>query len=200
MELTVNNIYFKAKLGKNVLKQVTKEFNYDTKRVRKYTILFDEAFSLNLDGETVVELNKGNHFVFSNRHFPNVKYQHTSKIHRQDDIARALINECHKLFSNAENDLFRIVIAKLKNSGTDSDAIKQKIEQLLTCKRSKEAFLENLKIADRIKTENPESRLLLHEFDDMLNVIMQENAKIPSTKIYDAIHNFEDLVIVSNKN
>ena len=63
MDLTINNdISFRAKLGKNLLKQINKEFGHDKIRMNKYVQLFDDTFASNIDKETVIDINKKRNF------------------------------------------------------------------------------------------------------------------------------------------
>lgn len=194
MDLTINNLSFRAKLGKNIVKRINKEFCGDKVRVEKYIQLFDDTFALNIDKETVIDINKSKNFVFSNNNFPNVKYQHSSKMRETGSIAKALINECSKIFGGGESSLFKIILCKYMKEGIELQKVRKFADKVFTNTKSKESFLEKIKIAERIRKDYPNSKFSQDEFDYVQNIIMQEEAKTPGTKLYDLIHNFETLV------
>ena len=188
MELTINNEFsFRAKLGKRLLKQINKEFKNEKVRTNKYVALFDDTFTRNIDKETVVDITKHNNLVFSNTNFPDVKYQHSSKIRTMYGIAKTLINECSRTISGGEIYLFKNIIRKYLNKGIDFSELEQMAEKIINT-TSRERFLEKIKVAERIKKEFPETTFSNEEFDYMQNKIMQEEAEIPGTKIYELIH------------
>lgn len=189
MEITVKDMSFRAKLGKNIIKQVNREFNNDKTKLDKYTHLFEDAFASNIDKETVVDINKNRNFVFSNNNFPDVKYQHSIKMKKTDSMAKALINECFKLFGEGEYGLFKVIICKYANKNTDFHKLEQYAESIINSK-SRESFLEKIKVAERFKKEYPDSKISREGFDYMQNIIMQEEAETPGTKLYNLIHNF----------
>ena len=191
MDITINDISFRAKLGKNILKKVNKEFCGDKTRVEKYVQLFDDTFISNIDKETVVDINKNKNFVFSNNSFPDVKYQHYSKMKKTNSIAKALINECSKVFGGGEGSLFKIIICKYMNKGVEPQKLRQFADKVLTNAKSKESFLEKIKVAERIKKDYPDSKFSPDEFDYVQNVMMQEEAETPGTELYKLIHRLE---------
>lgn len=195
MDITINDISFRAKLGKNILKKINKEFNYDKTRTDKFTQLFEDAFVSNIDKETVVDINKNKNFVFSNNNFPDVKYQHSSKMRKTNDIAKTLINECSRTFGAGEANLFELIIIKYINKGNCVQKIQQLANNAITNLKSKDCFLENLKAAERLKEEQPNSKLNKYSLNDMKIKIMQEDAETPGTKIYDFIHNLDKMKI-----
>lgn len=191
MDITINNLSFRAKLGKNILKKVNKEFYGDKTKVEKYLQLFDDTFISNIDKETVVDINKNKNFVFSNNSFPNVKYQHYSKVREVNNIAKVLINECSRIFVGGESSLFKIIICKYMNNGVEPQHLRQLADKVLTNAKSKESFLEIIKVAERIKKDYPDSKFSSDEFDYFHNVIMQEEAETPGTKLYELIKKLE---------
>lgn len=190
MEITINDISFRAKLGKNILKKVNKEFKGDKKRVDKYVQLFNDTFVSNIDKETVVDINKNRNLIFSNTNFPNVKYQLDSQIRETSSIAKTLINECSRTIGSGEIYLFKNIISKYLNKGYDFCELKHLAKNICNPK-SKEYFLEKIKVAERIKQEFPETKFSETEFDYMQNIIMQEEAETPGTKIYELIHKLD---------
>ena len=192
MDMTINNISFRAKLGKNVLKQVSKEFNNDKTKIAKYEKMFDDVFAQNIDKNTVVDINKDMNFVYSNDLFPVVKYQSKSKLLARKDIAKSLINECSREISYSEHNLFKVIVSKSLKSKKDFQPIQQKAEYLSN-KRSKKAFNETIAIAKRLLKENPDSELTNSEFSYMSNKMLQEEAETPGTELYDLVHNFGGL-------
>ena len=130
MELTVNNVSFRAKIGKNLLKQIDKEFGHDEFRVGKYVQLFDDTFVQNIDKETVVDINKNRNFIFSNDNFQGVKLQYYSKMKQTNSVAKALINECSRIFGSGENILFKIIMSKYLAKGVDFCELKKLAEKM----------------------------------------------------------------------
>ncbi len=189
MDLTINNdISFRAKLGKNVLKRVNKEFCGNKTRVEKYIQLFEDTFESNVDKETVVDINRNRIFIFSNNSFPDIKYQHSSKIKISGNIAKTLINECSRIFGSGEIDLFKLIIRKHLNNEKDTEKLKQLANKIRNPK-SRAYFDEYVKIAERIKKEFPDSKFSREEFDYFQNIIMQEEANTPGTEMYKKVHN-----------
>ena len=189
MDLTINNdISFHAKLGKNILKRVNKEFCGDKARIEKYIQLFHDTFESNIDKETVVDINKKRNFIFSNTNFPEVKYQHIFKMTETGSVARTLINECSRIFGSGEIDLFKLIIRKHLNNEKDTEKLKQLANKIRNPK-SRAYFDEYVKIAERIKKEFPDSKFSREEFDYFQNIIMQEEANTPGTEMYKKVHN-----------
>ena len=191
MDITINDLSFRAKLGKNIIKKINKEFNYDKTRTDKFAQLFEDTFVSNLDKETVVDINKKRNFIFSNTNFPEVKYQHYSKVREINNIAKALINECSRIFVGGESSLFKIIICKYMNNGVEPQHLRQLADKVLTNAKSKESFLEKIKVAERIKKDYPDSKFSSDEFDYVQNVIMQEEAETPGTNLYELIKKLE---------
>lgn len=189
MDITINGTSFRAKLGKNILKNLNKEFKGDKTRVEKYVQLFDDTFSLNIDKETVVDITKKNYFIFSNTNFPDVKYQHDSKIRETKGIAKALINECSRTVGSGEDYLFKTIISKYLNRGMDFCELEQMVKKIFNPK-SKESFMEKIKVAERIKKEFPKTKYSQDEFDYVQNIVMQEDAEILGTKMNELINSF----------
>ena len=192
METTINNVSFRAKLGKNILKRVNKEFCGDKTRVEKYLQLFDETFSSNIDKETVIDINKNRNFIFSNNNFQGFKFQHRSKMRETDTPAKTLVNECSKIFVDGEICLFKSIIGKYFNKGKYFSELELLAEKLFSPK-SRENFLEKVNVAKRIKKELPDAKFSQDEFDYIQNVILQEEAKTPGTKMYDLIHSIDNI-------
>ena len=188
MDITINDLSFRAKLGKNILKKIDKEFNYDKTKLDKYVQLFKDTFESNLDKETVVDINRNRNFVFSNNNFPDIKYQHSSKMKISESVAKTLINECSRIFGGGEIDLFKVVIRKHLNNGKDTEGLKQLANKIHNPK-SREYFDEYIKVAERIKKEFPDSKISREEFDYIQNIIMQEEANTPGTEMYKKVHN-----------
>lgn len=192
MDLTVNDISFRAKLGKNILKRVNKEFCGDKTRVEKYIQLFEDTYASNIDKETVVDINKNRNFVFSNNSFPNIKYQHSSKMRKTASVAKTLINECSRVFGGGENSLFKVIIRKFLNNGKGTEELKYLAKNIYN-QKSRKSFLEKIKIAERIKKEYPDTKFSGDEFDYIQNVIMQEEAETPGTELYNLVHSLNKI-------
>ncbi len=191
MNNQVNNISFGAKLGNNLMKKISKEFDYDQNKINKYSKLFEDTFVSNIDENTVVDVNKSGYFVFSNSKYPQIKYQYKNSKLRAKNIVKVLLNECSKTFSNAENNLYKVVIGYHLRHGKSVQFLENFANSALINSKSKKNFLENLDIAKRIIKENPDSKLSKYDFDYMLNKMMQEEAKTPGTALYDLINNFK---------
>lgn len=192
MDKKINNISFQAKLGKNILKKVSKEFEYDKNKVSKYSKLFENTFISNIDKNTIIDINKNDYFVFSNSKCPNIKYQYKySKLMVKNNIAETLLNECSKIFVNAENNLFKVIIGNYLRLGKNVPFLEDFANSAISNPKSKKNFMENLNIAKRIMKENPNSKLLRYEFDYMINKIMQEEAQNPQSELYKIINNFK---------
>ncbi len=192
MDITINDLSFRAKLGKNIIKKINKEFNYDKIRTDKFAQLFEDTFVSNLDKETVVDINKKRNFIFSNTNFPEVKYQHIFKITETGSVARTLINECSRLFGEGENSLFKVIIGKYLSNGKSPEELKELAKNIITPK-SKKSFLEKFKVAERIKKEYPDTKYSKDEFTYIENLMLQEEAETPGTELYNLVHSLDKL-------
>ena len=193
MDISINELSFRAKLGKNIIKKINKEFNYDKTKTNKFTQLFEDTFVSTIDKETVVDINKNNNLIFSNNAFPDIKYQHTSKMRKTNDIAKTLINECSRTFGEGEADLFELIIIKYINKGKDIQNIRQLANNAIANLKSKECFLDNLKAAKRLKDEQPNSKLNKYNLNDMKIKIMQEEVETPGTKLYNLVNKLNEM-------
>ena len=193
MDLTINNdISCRAKLGKNLLKQINKEFGHDKIRMNKYVQLFDDTFASNIDKETVIDINKKRNFVFGNTNFPDVKYQHSSKMTETVSVAKTLINECSRIFGGGESYLFKVIIGKYLSKGKNPEELKELAKNIITPK-SRKSFLEKIKIAERIKKEYPDTKFSKDEFAYVENIMLQEEAETPGTELYNLVHSLDKL-------
>ena len=95
-----------------------------------------------------------------------------------------------KIISRIETNLFRdIVVKSLKQGKSVQDLYIEanKIEN----NKSKKNFLDNLNLAELIIKENPNSELTKDDFDFMNIKLMEKEANIPGTDLYNLIHSFE---------
>ena len=193
-----DNISFQGKPGPLVINYAQKEFGGDLQRVKKYANLFDSTFSANIDKNTVVDLNSDNKYIFSNTNFPGIKYISDVMINIKtnvessfkNNILQSLLMECPKIISRIETNLFRdIVVKSLKQGKSVQDLYIEanKIEN----NKSKKNFLDNLNLAELIIKENPNSELTKDDFDFMNIKLMEKEANIPGTDLYNLIHSFE---------
>ena len=77
------------------------------------------------------------------------------------------------------------------NNGVEPHHLRQLADKVLTNAKSKESFLEKIKVAERIKKDYPDSKISSDEFDYVQNVIMQEEAETPGTNLYELIKKLE---------
>lgn len=189
MDIKTNNISFNGKIGPNLLKSVTKEFNYDAAKVNKFEKLFEDSYSPNIDSNTVIDTNKSGMYVFAHNAFSKVKYKSNKLLNTKHTVTQSLLNECPKIFSSIENRMFRTIIAKSVNKGISFEELMNHASEILNSK-SKNSYLENIMLAQRIKKEKPKSKLYNNEFDWMSIKVMEEEAATPGTKLYELIHNF----------
>ena len=192
MDITINDFSFRANLGKNIIKKIYKEFNYDKTRTDKFAQLFEDTFVSNLDKETVVDINKKRNFIFSNTNFPEVKYQHIFKMTETESVARTLINECSRIFGEGENSLFKVILGKYLSNGKTPEELKELAKNIITPK-SKKSFLEKIKVAERIKKEYPDTKYSKDEFTYIENLMLQEEAETPGTELYNLVHSLDEL-------
>ncbi len=193
MDISSNNISFQARVGKNALKIVKNECHGDKNSVAKFQRLFEDTFAKNLDENTVVDLDKNNNYVFSHSFYPKIRHKSLKNMVFKKSFANSLIQECPKTLRSIETKMFRTIIAKSIKSGKTFDELENFAQIILKNEKSREYFLENLNLAKRIKKEYPKSKLKDFEFDYMMNVVLEEQANIPGTEMYNLVHNFGGL-------
>ena len=182
-----NNITFRAKPEYRLLKQVTKEFNYDKIKSDKYINLFEDAFKNVTDKNTVIDIDKHYNYIFSNIKFPGIKYCYKSDIHSSNSLPQKVLNECSKIISNGEIMLFRNIISKIHYKDKTLENIVQKSEnENLSTK-----FFKQLNLAEKILEKDPNSKLSSLEFD----VMDMEHAKDNLKDIVNNIFNIGDFSI-----
>lgn len=178
---------FHAKLGNKLIKTVQKEFNNDSNKMRKFEKLFTDTYEKNLDPNTVVDINDKRNWIFSHTAFPNIKFCKKNFLNKDKSIAHNLITECTKVIGNGEFQLLRTIISKSANNGKNFDEIRKLSEKITNPKRKKD-FLEEIAIAERIKKENPSSKLTLPEFTFMSNKIGTEKLQDPNSDLWELMH------------
>ena len=187
-----NNITFQAKPGANVLNIARKEYGYTTKRLEKFIKLYKDTFIKNIDENTVVDLTADNKYIFSNELFPDIKYFSNVALEIKENLLQSFVQECPKVLSRIEGAMFKDIISKSILKGSSFEDLAKTAEGIKNGDRKKE-FLRNLNLAERIKKENPNSKLTPVEFDAMSCKMMQEEAEIPGTPLYEAINNLIEL-------
>ena len=187
-----NNITFQAKPGANVLNIAKKEYGYTPERLEKFINLYKDTFIKNIDENTVVDLTADNKYIFSNELFPNIKYLSNVALEIKEDLLQSFVNECPKILARIEGYMFKDIISKSIFKGSSFENLAKIAEGIKNGGRKKE-FLRNLNLAERIKKENPNSKLTPIEFDAMSCKLMQEEAETPGTPLYDTIHKIIEL-------
>jgi len=182
------NINFKAKLGSKLTKNIQKEFENNPNRMAQFNRLFHNTFDHRLDTNLVIDIDKQNNWILSHSGFPNTKFcKKTYNTLTLGSFAKSLITECPKVLANGELQLFRVVIAKAVKKGESFDKLRE-LSTLFLKEKSKQTFLEQLSIAERIKTEKPDSKLSSLDFDVMGMQIANEDLKNPDSDLYKLIN------------
>ncbi len=182
------NINFKAKLGSKLTKNIQKEFEHNPNRMAQFNRLFHNTFDHRLDTNLVIDIDKQNNWILSHSGFPNTKFcKKTYNTLNLGSFAKSLITECPKVLANGELQLFRVVIAKAVKKGESFDKLRE-LSTLFLKEKSKQTFLEQLSIAERIKTEKPDSKLSSLDFDVMGMQIANEDLKNPDSDLYKLIN------------
>lgn len=189
MEIS-NNISFGAIPGAEVLRRVSKECSGDEARVNKFITIFNKTFIDDLDKNTVVDVTRRERFIFSHKKFPDILYQSKQKLDkgRGNNFQEAMIMACPVTFKKLEHKMVRKIIAESINSGVDFQKLEQSVEANIENSNTKNYFLNNIKIAQRIKENNPKSKLTFDEFDEMEMIIFNELSETPGTPEYNMLH------------
>lgn len=185
-----NNISFQAKVGKNLLKTVRSDFNYDQCRVDKFVRLVEDTFQNNVDENFVIDIDKNKNFVFSHLAEPTVKYSRKTYYNANTPIAYSIITECSKNIANGEFMLFKNIISHFYNKGKSLDEILE-FGKNLTRDKSKESFSNLVNVSKKIKEENPQSKLKLYEFDMIELKIAEEEIQTEGTDLNKMIKAFD---------
>lgn len=193
MDIRNSNISFQAKVGKNALKIVKKEFNSDMKRVKKFEQLYDDTFAKNLDKDTVVDLDKNNKYVFSHAGFPQIPYKSPESFTFKKSVWNSLLQECQITLVNIENKMLRTIISKSIKSGMSFEQLENYGYKVFSSEKTKNRFSENIYLAKRIKQKFPKSELRDFEFDNMSILVMEEEAETQGTELYNLVHHFGGL-------
>lgn len=186
-----NNISFRAIPGPEVLRRVSKECSGNETRVKKFTDIFGKTFHDDLDEGTIVDISKiGKKFIFSHQKFPEIIHKSRQKLDmgRGNDFQSAMIMACPVTLKKLEHKMIREIIANSLNSGIDFKTLQQSVEANIKNSGTKKYFLDNIKIAQRIKENNPKSSLTFDEFDEMEMIIFNELSETPGTPEYNMLH------------
>lgn len=189
MEIS-NNISFGAIPGAEILRRVSKECSGEETRVKKFITIFDKTFIDDLDKNTVVDVDRQERFIFSHKSYPNILYESKEKLDkgRGNDFQSAIIMACPVTLKKLEHKMIREIIAESINSGIDFQKLEQSVEANIQNSGTKNYFLNNIKIAQRIKENNPKSKLTFNEFDEMEMIIFNELSETPGTPEYNMLH------------
>ena len=176
------NNTFTAKIGPNLLKQVTGEFKGDQAKVNKFANLFNSAHANILDADTFVDITGSNHYTFYHSSFPNIQYHAESIIVRNDKpLTERLIHECSRVLGQGEKMLFQEITRLNK---TNIDNLEEVVKNSVKSPKSQERFLEIIDCAKRLLQEDPNSKLKNVDFAIMENIIIGERASTPGTREY----------------
>ena len=184
------NISFQAKVGKNLINQAKKEFNYNQVKVDKFEKMVENTFKNNVDENFVIDIDKNKNLVFSHLALPSVKYMFKRAYSTNGSIALSVINECSKNVAYGEFMLFKNIISKLHKDGKNIDEI-SKFSENLERENSKTSFSKLISIAKMIKEENPKSRLTNDEFELMSMKKAEEEMKMDGTELNNLIKNLD---------
>lgn len=184
------NISFMAKPGPEIMRRVTAEYNGNETRVTKFRKLFEDTFIKNLDENTVVDINNQEQYIFSHLKFPNIVYTSDMQLDRGrgNNFSSSIIMACPTVLSSVEHKMIRTIIANYVKSGTSLEDINKMVEMSIKNEKVKNYFLDNLNIASRIIEMDPNSNLMLSEFDEMEMVIFNERAEISGTPEYESVY------------
>ena len=189
MEIS-NNISFSAIPGPEVLRRVGKECGGNEARVMKFEKIFKATFADNLDENTVIDVDKRKRLIFSHIKFPDVLFKSGQKLDegRGSNFPESMIMACPVTLKKLEHKMIRKIIADSINSGIGFNELSESVNVNIKNKSTKKYFLDNIKIAQRIKENNPKSTLTFDEFDEMEMIVFNELSKIPGTPEYDMLH------------
>ena len=186
---TNSNNTFTAKVGPNLLKEVSCEFSYNQKQIKKFVGLFNSVHSNNLDKETVVDINGDNHYILSHLSFPNIFCILKEGIFDSNKpVSTRLINECSRVFAFGERLLFQEITRTMLNK-INIDNLEQFVKNNIKMQKSQNEFLEIIECAKRLIQEYPNAKLSDGEFEGMSNIILNEKANTPGTSEYELIRN-----------
>ena len=172
MDMKTNSISFKAIPGNEVVRRVSAEVNGDAVKINKFKKLFNDVFEKNIDANTVIDINDQNLFVFSHKSFPDYVIEHDGKYNKRDTFVHTMLQACPKEMFVAECKLIRKIVKEKVNSGIDFQALRNCADEF-TNKISRQFFLNNIAIAERIKSLNPDSTLEDSEIiDTELDMLM----------------------------
>ena len=185
-----NNISFSAIPGPEVLRRVGKDCGGDEAQIMKFKKIFNATFVDDLDENTVADIDKRKRLIFSHLKFPDILYKSKQKLDmgRGNNFQDAMIMACPVTFKKLEHKMIRKIIAESLNFGIDFQTLNQSVEANIKNKSTKKYFLDNIKIAQRIKENNPKSSLTFDEFEEMEMIIFDELSQTPGTPEYNMLH------------
>ena len=175
----INNISFQAKPGKELVKQLNKEFNNNAQKTDKFIKLFEQTYNPITDSATVIDIDKNNNYIFSNTNFPDIKYYTKTGLSSDKPVAVQILNECSKTVINAEIQLYRKIIAKSFQKNKSLAALK-----FIAGKLQNNRFAEQIKLTEQILKKNPHSHLSPVEYEQILTENSKEEIQDVINKIF----------------
>ena len=188
------DITFKAKPGANILYYAHEEFGGNMEKIKKFTKLYSDTFSKNLDENTVVDLKYDNKYIFSNALFPGIEYVSNSVLKIKEGVLQSLLQDCPKTLARIEVNLFRKIITENIKNGASIEELFGKSRKIKN-EKSRKNFQDNLDIAKFFLEENSGSEPENWDFDAIAIQKMQKEAQTPGTELYELIHNFDKLYL-----
>ena len=183
MEISSNNsgLYFGTRLGSN-LKQYLKtyEFGECQYRMKKFEQVFHDTFDSSMEDTTVIEMNKRGGLDIINTVFPKFKMA-LKLIHKKGKLSENIMSEPAMNYGTSEYLLFQKIISGEVQKGKTLSQIKEIAEKNFSSER-KDYFFDLLYAAERIRKENPHSKLSYLEFSAMNDRILRELVELPEIK------------------
>ena len=163
---------FQARPGKQLTRLVRKDFGGDEAKVAKFKSLFDRIH-IDLDTNTVIDIDKKERYVFSNSSFPNISYCYERKS-VQKPLAEVVVTECPKTFAYGQLLLFRNIVKILSGRNISLDEIEKMGLERITNSKARKIFMETIKMAKWMKENMPKSKLNQIDFEAADNIIATE--------------------------
>ncbi len=182
-----DNLSFQAKFGPNLKSTLLKsDFNGNKQKLTDFEDTFSRNFEEWLEENTVVELRNNGKFELSNPAFPRYKVIF-NLVAKAKTLSEKLLNAYYLNFNCNECKLFREIISKEAKKGKTLKELEAIAETKLAAGQRREYFKDFIKSAQRIKAENPDSKLSEIEFLEMGNRTIRELLADKNNGIMDAL-------------
>lgn len=182
-----------ANPGPRLLRYLEKnEFAGNKDKTQKFAALFKQTFDNITDKGTTIDIDKNLDFVYFHQLSPYIKYCQKTPLKKLQLTAKSMLNSCTKTIMQGEYLMFRNLLSQKARTGKDLSLLRGGSE-VITNPDVKEKYLETVEILERLKKENQETLFTKDEFDAEVIKKMEEDAKKPGTKMYDAINNLDKL-------